>query len=195
MALLDPNASDIDNIQRASFLYGRAETSVAIAEQLIARRTIEYGKHTDDEVKRAMRICDMIATIKFFEKVVKAFKSLIDSINEVFTWLADKIDYIVVPYLLKKYQIILLKIKQLVTTVKLKAAKAMQAVVNRCRICYCCSAVSTAASSYAYIPRPCSYRWCSFARCSSNIKSNTWYSLCCCRKDMSIYDTKKSEED
>lgn len=132
MALLDPNASDIDNIQRASFLYGRAETSVAIAEQLIARRTIEYGKHTDDEVKRAMRICDMIATIKFFEKVVKAFKSLIDSINEVFTWLADKIDYIVVPYLLKKYQIILLKIKQLVTTVKLKAAKAMQAVVNSC---------------------------------------------------------------
>lgn len=132
MALLDPNASDIDNLQRASFLSKRVETGVAIAEQALSRLHSDYSMSSSNGTERTAQICDLVTKIKYCEKIANAFSSMITGINEIFSWLVTKINYAVAKYLIKTYQIILLRIKKLATAIKLFVANATRTILSSC---------------------------------------------------------------
>jgi hypothetical protein len=132
MALLDANAPLADNIQRASFLIGRAEVSLELASQCFTKMNTSYNVSTSDDKERAMHICDLVNKISRLEKIVNTFTTIISGMNEIYNWLIDNIVCKACGYLIKKIQVIALHIKYFLINVKIFVAKSTRDLLTNC---------------------------------------------------------------
>lgn len=131
MALLDKNAPVIDNIQRASFLIDRAETTCEIGKQMFATLNNSFTVSSDDKI-RAMQICRLVNKILYLEKLVSAFTKTISKITEIYDWLVEHIVYDACGYLIKKIEIVLLRIKCIILNIKIYISKATRDLLVNC---------------------------------------------------------------
>lgn len=131
MALLDTNAPIIDNIQRSSFLINRAETSYEIGKQVFIKMNTVSAVASDDKI-RVTQICQLVNKISYFEKLVSSFNKVISGINEIYNWLVEHIVYDACGYLIKKIEILMLRIKQLITNIKIYITKATRDLLVNC---------------------------------------------------------------
>ena len=117
------------NIQRINFVLELAEAQFNMYSGYIAgvlpknANTKEETTNTNREEDKAVKMCKMIAKIKSLQKIVDNLKGLTVVLTESMKYIVEYAITAAVEYVMKKIQLIALKIKRLLVELSIKIAK------------------------------------------------------------------------
>ena len=130
------------NIQRINFVLELAEAQFNMYSGYIAgvfpknANTKEETTNTNREEDKAIKMCQMIAKIKSLQKIVDSLKGLTVVLTDSMKYIVEYNINAAVEYIMKKIQILALKIKRLLVELSIKIAKMMRSVLigldNKC---------------------------------------------------------------
>ena len=130
------------NIQRINFVLELAEAQFNMYSGYIAgvfpknANTKEETTNTNREEDKAIKMCKMIAKIKSLQKIVDSLKGLTVVLTDSMKYIVEYNINAAVEYIMKKIQILALKIKRLLVELSIKIAKMMRSVLigldNKC---------------------------------------------------------------
>ena len=117
------------NIQRINFVLELAEAQFNMYSGYIAgvlpknANTKEETTNTNREEDKAVKMCKMIAKIKSLQKIVDNLKGLTVVLTDSMKYIVEYAITAAVEYVMKKIQLIALKIKRLLVELSIKIAK------------------------------------------------------------------------
>ena len=130
------------NIQRINFVLELAEAQFNMYSGYIAgvlpknANTKEETTNTNREEDKAVKLCKMIAKIKSLQKIVDSLKGLTVVLTDSMKYIVEYNINAAVEYIMKKIQILALKIKRLLAELSIKIAKMMRSLLigldNKC---------------------------------------------------------------
>lgn len=130
------------NIQRINFVLELAEAQFNMYSGYIAgvlpknANTKEETTNTNREEDKAIKMCKMIAKIKSLQKIVDSLKGLTVVLTDSMKYIVEYNINAAVEYIMKKIQILALKIKRLLAELSIKIAKMMRGLLigldNKC---------------------------------------------------------------
>ena len=130
------------NIQRINFVLELAEAQFNMYSGYIAgvlpknANTKEETTNTNREEDKAVKMCKMIAKIKSLQKIVDSLKGLTIVLTDSMKYIVEYNINAAVEYIMKKIQILALKIKRLLAELSIKIAKMMRSLLigldNKC---------------------------------------------------------------
>ena len=130
------------NIQRINFVLELAEAQFNMYSGYIAgvlpknANTKEETTNTNREEDKAVKMCKMIVKIKSLQKIVDSLKSLTVVLTDSMKYIVEYAITAAVEYVIKKIQILALKIKRLLVELSIKIAKMTRSVLigldNKC---------------------------------------------------------------
>ena len=130
------------NIQRINFVLELAEAQFNMYSSYIAgvlpknANTKEETTNTNREEDKAIKMCKMIAKIKSLQKIVDSLKGLTVVLTDSMKYIVEYNINATVEYIMKKIQILALKIKRLLVELSIKIAKMMRSLLigldNKC---------------------------------------------------------------
>ena len=130
------------NIQRINFVLELAEAQFNMYSGYIAgvlpknANTKEETTNTNREEDKAIKMCKMIAKIKSLQKIVNSLKGLTVVLTDSMKYIVEYNINAAVEYIMKKIQILALKIKRLLVELSIKIAKMMRSLLigldNKC---------------------------------------------------------------
>ena len=130
------------NIQRINFVLELAEAQFNMYNGYIAgvlpknANTKEETTNTNREEDKAIKMCKMIAKIKSLQKIVDSLKGLTVVLTDSMKYIVEYNINAAVEYIMKKIQILALKIKRLLVELSIKIAKMMRILLigldNKC---------------------------------------------------------------
>lgn len=130
------------NIQRINFVLELAEAQFNMYSGYIAgvlpknANTKEETTNTNREEDKAIKMCKMIAKIKSLQKIVDSLKGLTVVLTDSMKYIVEYNINAAVEYIMKKIQILALKIKRLLVELSIKIAKMMKNLLigldNKC---------------------------------------------------------------
>lgn len=130
------------NIQRINFVLELAEAQFNMYSGYIAgvlpknANTKEETTNTNREEDKAIKMCKMIAKIKSLQKIVDSLKGLTVVLTDSMKYIVEYNINAAVEYIMKKIQILALKIKRLLVELSIKIAKMMRSLLigldNKC---------------------------------------------------------------
>ena len=130
------------NIQRINFVLELAEAQFNMYSGYIAgvlpknANTKEETTNTNREEDKAIKMCKMIAKIKSLQKIVDSLKGLTVVLTDSMKYIVEYNINAAVEYIMKKIQILALKIKRLLAELSIKIAKMMRSLLigldNKC---------------------------------------------------------------
>ena len=130
------------NIQRINFVLELAEAQFNMYNGYIAgvlpknANTKEETINTNREEDKAIKMCKMIAKIKSLQKIVDSLKGLTVVLTDSMKYIVEYNINAAVEYIMKKIQILALKIKRLLVELSIKIAKMMRSLLigldNKC---------------------------------------------------------------
>lgn len=130
------------NIQRINFVLELAEAQFNMYSGYIAgvlpknANTKEETTNTNREEDKAVKMCKMIAKIKSLQKIVDSLKGLTIVLTDSMKYIVEYNINAAVEYIMKKIQILALKIKRLLVELSIKIAKMMRSLLigldNKC---------------------------------------------------------------
>ena len=130
------------NIQRINFVLELAEAQFNMYSGYIAgvfpknANTKEETTNTNREEDKAIKMCKMIAKIKSLQKIVDSLKGLTVVLTDSMKYIVEYNINAAVEYIMKKIQILALKIKRLLVELSIKIAKMMRNLLicldNKC---------------------------------------------------------------
>ena len=130
------------NIQRINFVLELAEAQFNMYSSYIAgvlpknANTKEETTNTNREEDKAVKMCKMIAKIKSLQKIVDSLKGLTVVLTDSMKYIVEYNINAAVEYIMKKIQILALKIKRLLVELSIKIAKMMRSLLigldNKC---------------------------------------------------------------
>lgn len=130
------------NIQRINFVLELAEAQFNMYSGYIAgvlpknANTKEETTNTNREEDKAVKMCKMIAKIKSLQKIVDNLKGLTIVLTDSMKYIVEYNINAAVEYIMKKIQILALKIKRLLVELSIKIAKMMRSLLigldNKC---------------------------------------------------------------
>ena len=130
------------NIQRINFVLELAEAQFNMYSGYIAgvlpknANTKEETANTNREEDKAVKMCKMIAKIKSLQKIVDSLKGLTVVLTDSMKYIVEYNINAAVEYIMKKIQILALKIKRLLVELSIKIAKMMRSLLigldNKC---------------------------------------------------------------
>ena len=130
------------NIQRINFVLELAEAQFNMYNGYIAgvlpknANTKEETTNTNREEDKAVKMCKMIAKIKSLQKIVDSLKGLTIVLTDSMKYIVEYNINAAVEYIMKKIQILALKIKRLLVELSIKIAKMMRSLLigldNKC---------------------------------------------------------------
>ena len=130
------------NIQRINFVLELAEAQFNMYSGYIAgvlpknASTKEETTNTNREEDKAVKMCKMIAKIKSLQKIVDSLKGLTVVLTDSMKYIVEYNINAAVEYIMKKIQILALKIKRLLAELSIKIAKMMRSLLigldNKC---------------------------------------------------------------
>lgn len=130
------------NIQRINFVLELAEAQFNMYNGYIAgvlpknANTKEETANTNREEDKAVKMCKMIAKIKSLQKIVDSLKGLTVVLTDSMKYIVEYNINAAVEYIMKKIQILALKIKRLLVELSIKIAKMMRSLLigldNKC---------------------------------------------------------------
>lgn len=130
------------NIQRINFVLELAEAQFNMYNGYIAgvlpknANTKEETTNTNREEDKAVKMCKMIAKIKSLQKIVDSLKGLTVVLTDSMKYIVEYNINAAVEYIMKKIQILALKIKRLLVELSIKIAKMMRSLLigldNKC---------------------------------------------------------------
>ena len=130
------------NIQRINFVLELAEAQFNMYSSYIAgvlpknANTKEETTNTNREEDKAIKMCKMIAKIKSLQKIVDSLKGLTVVLTDSMKYIVEYNINAAVEYIMKKIQILALKIKRLLVELSIKIAKMMRSLLigldNKC---------------------------------------------------------------
>lgn len=130
------------NIQRINFVLELAEAQFNMYSGYIAgvlpknANTKEETTNTNREENKAIKMCKMIAKIKSLQKIVDSLKGLTVVLTDSMKYIVEYNINAAVEYIMKKIQILALKIKRLLVELSIKIAKMMRSLLigldNKC---------------------------------------------------------------
>ena len=130
------------NIQRINFVLELAEAQFNMYSGYIAgvlpknANTKEETTNTNREEDKAVKMCKMIAKIKSLQKIVDSLKGLTVVLTDSMKYIVEYNINAAVEYIMKKIQILALKIKRLLVELSIKIAKMMRSLLigldNKC---------------------------------------------------------------
>ncbi len=130
------------NIQRINFVLELAEAQFNMYSGYIAgvlpknANTKEETINTNREEDKAVKMCKMIAKIKSLQKIVDSLKGLTIVLTDSMKYIVEYNINAAVEYIMKKIQILALKIKRLLVELSIKIAKMMRSLLigldNKC---------------------------------------------------------------
>ena len=130
------------NIQRINFVLELAEAQFNMYSGYIAgvlpknASTKEETTNTNREEDKAVKMCKMIAKIKSLQKIVDSLKGLTVVLTDSMKYIVEYNINAAVEYIMKKIQILALKIKRLLVELSIKIAKMMRSLLigldNKC---------------------------------------------------------------
>ena len=130
------------NIQRINFVLELAEAQFNMYSGYIAgvlpknANTKEETTNTNREEDKAVKMCKMIAKIKSLQKIVNSLKGLTVVLTDSMKYIVEYNINAAVEYIMKKIQILALKIKRLLVELSIKIAKMMRSLLigldNKC---------------------------------------------------------------
>ena len=130
------------NIQRINFVLELAEAQFNMYSGYIAgvlpknANTKEETTNTNREEDKAVKLCKMIAKIKSLQKIVDSLKGLTVVLTDSMKYIVEYNINAAVEYIMKKIQILALKIKRLLVELSIKIAKMMRSLLigldNKC---------------------------------------------------------------
>ena len=130
------------NIQRINFVLELAEAQFNMYSGYIAgvlpknANTKEETTNTNREEDKAVKMCKMIAKIKSLQKIVDSLKGLTVVLTDSMKYIVEYNINAAVEYIMKKIQILALKIKRLLAELSIKIAKMMRSLLigldNKC---------------------------------------------------------------
>ena len=130
------------NIQRINFVLELAEAQFNMYSGYIAgvfpknANTKEETTNTNREEDKAIKMCKMIAKIKSLQKIVDSLKGLTIVLTDSMKYIVEYNINVAVEYIMKKIQILALKIKRLLVELSIKIAKMMRSLLigldNKC---------------------------------------------------------------
>ena len=130
------------NIQRINFVLELAEAQFNMYNGYIAgvlpknANTKEETTNTNREEDKAVKMCKMIAKIKSLQKIVDSLKGLTVVLTDSMKYIIEYNINAAVEYIMKKIQILALKIKRLLAELSIKIAKMMRSLLigldNKC---------------------------------------------------------------
>lgn len=130
------------NIQRINFVLELAEAQFNMYSGYIAgvlpknASTKEETTNTNREEDKAIKMCKMIAKIKSLQKIVDSLKGLTIVLTDSMKYIVEYNINAAVEYIMKKIQILALKIKRLLVELSIKIAKMMRSLLigldNKC---------------------------------------------------------------
>ena len=130
------------NIQRINFVLELAEAQFNMYSGYIAgvlpknASTKEETTNTNREEDKAIKMCKMIAKIKSLQKIVDSLKGLTVVLTDSMKYIVEYNINAAVEYIMKKIQILALKIKRLLAELSIKIAKMMRSLLigldNKC---------------------------------------------------------------
>ena len=130
------------NIQRINFVLELAEAQFNMYNGYIAgvlpknANTKEETTNTNREEDKAIKMCKMIAKIKSLQKIVDSLKGLTVVLTDSMKYIVEYNINAAVEYIMKKIQILALKIKRLLVELSIKIAKMVRSLLigldNKC---------------------------------------------------------------
>lgn len=130
------------NIQRINFVLELAEAQFNMYSGYISgvlpknANTKEETTNTNREEDKAVKMCKMIAKIKSLQKIVNSLKGLTVVLTDSMKYIVEYNINAAVEYIMKKIQILALKIKRLLAELSIKIAKMMRSLLigldNKC---------------------------------------------------------------
>ena len=130
------------NIQRINFVLELAEAQFNMYSGYMAgvlpknANTKEETTNTNREEDKAVKMCKMIAKIKSLQKIVDSLKGLTVVLTDSMKYIIEYNINAAVEYIMKKIQILALKIKRLLVELSIKIAKMMRSLLigldNKC---------------------------------------------------------------
>lgn len=130
------------NIQRINFVLELAEAQFNMYSGYIAgvlpknANTKEETTNTNREEDKAVKMCKMIAKIKSLQKIIDSLKGLTIVLTDSMKYIVEYNINAAVEYIMKKIQILALKIKRLLVELSIKIAKMMRSLLigldNKC---------------------------------------------------------------
>lgn len=130
------------NIQRINFVLELAEAQFNMYSGYIAgvfpknANTKEETTNTNREEDKAIKMCKMIAKIKSLQKIVDSLKGLTVVLTDSMKYIVEYNINAAVEYIMKKIQVLALKIKRLLVELSIKIAKMMRSLLisldNKC---------------------------------------------------------------
>lgn len=130
------------NIQRINFVLELAEAQFNMYSGYIAgvlpknANTKEETTNTNREEDKAIKMCKMIAKIKSLQKIVDSLKGLTVVLTDSMKYIVEYNINAAVEYIMKKIQILALKIKRLLVELSIKIAKMLRSLLigidNKC---------------------------------------------------------------
>lgn len=130
------------NIQRINFVLELAEAQFNMYSSYIAgvlpknANTKEETTNTNREEDKAIKMCKMIAKIKSLQKIIDSLKGLTIVLTDSMKYIVEYNINAAVEYIMKKIQILALKIKRLLVELSIKIAKMMRSLLigldNKC---------------------------------------------------------------
>lgn len=130
------------NIQRINFVLELAEAQFNMYSGYIAgvlpknANTKEETTNTNREEDKAIKMCKMIAKIKSLQKIIDSLKGLTIVLTDSMKYIVEYNINAAVEYIMKKIQILALKIKRLLVELSIKIAKMMRSLLigldNKC---------------------------------------------------------------
>lgn len=130
------------NIQRINFVLELAEAQFNMYSSYIAgvlpknANTKEETTNTNREEDKAVKMCKMIAKIKSLQKIIDSLKGLTIVLTDSMKYIVEYNINAAVEYIMKKIQILALKIKRLLVELSIKIAKMMRSLLigldNKC---------------------------------------------------------------
>ena len=130
------------NIQRINFVLELAEAQFNMYSGYVAgvfpknANTKEETTNTNREEDKAVKMCKMIAKIKSLQKIVDTLKGLTVVLTDSMKYIVEYAITSAIEYIMKKIQILALKIKRLLVELSIKIAKMMRILLigldNKC---------------------------------------------------------------
>ena len=130
------------NIQRINFVLELAEAQFNMYSGYVAgvlpknANTKEETTNTNREEDKAVKMCKMVAKIKSLQKIVDNLKGLTVVLTDSMKYIVEYSITAAVEYVMKKIQILALKIKRLLVELSIKIAKMTRSLLigidNKC---------------------------------------------------------------
>ncbi len=148
MSLLKPDYSPISNFIAIRGYAEISENIITTCEGYINKTVIRFSNSSDEGAQHSLEdlskstLGDIVKKVKRYESIIKTLTTHIGELTELTQYCVQNIKYYTAQYLIKRLQLLALKVKKLVLTVKVKISKLLQNILKAVLSCRAAGATS-----------------------------------------------------